>query len=535
MNRRSMLIPLALMAATVAASPASAAEGNGWSCISPFANYTNSNYPDDPPAPNHILDSLAIDLVRDDDTPLTAVAGQKLPLRDLWLGLSFTDTRIAEQMYRRTGGASYSYRGIPRAQVEDTSRTFSSRTDNPADPGVAYWAYNTAAQGQPAVYVYAGKVSFGPPQVRTADQPENTPDFTYATPTLSFGHRYLSHTGNSQFPLDAYVAIAASNTVEQVQTVHVKGYWTINIQDATPGSPTNTANYNNDEVIATVEDVELQLPRTDWTPTGAGPVEFTVAEPGNMGTVVAESKGYDRVGYNKPLLVRPFGSVYVRAQTEAYGASNDCIPGSIAVTNPAITAGQAGLLFGDVEFDPAGEADLEVGDPATPGYFTNQNGQQKARGVRGRFGLTFAALPALATAPLPATPPAPNPTPVPTPAPTPTPTAPKAITIESAASVKSTKAGSVSIELENPNASAVKYKLKVATVGKYKVGKTRKTVTVASGKTVTLKAGESEVKFSLSSAAKQLLKQRKSVKVKVTLTPVDGGSAVTKTLTLKRS
>ena len=60
-------------------------------------------------------------------------------------------------------------------------------------------------------------------------------------------------------------------------------------------------------------------------------------------------------------------------------------------------------------------------------------------------------------------------------------------------------------------------------------------MTVAAAKTVTLKPGASSVKFSLSKTAKTLLKQRKSLKVKVTLTPVGGGSAVTKTITLKRS
>jgi hypothetical protein len=523
MNRRSMLIPLAVAAVTVAASPASAAPaGNGWSCISPFANYTNSNYPDDPPAPTHILNSLAIEVARDDASPLTAVAGQSLPLRDLRLTLSFKDTRVAEQMYRRTGGASYSYRGIPRAQVTDDVRTFSSRTDNPVDAGVPYWAYNTAAQGQPAVYVYAGKVSFGPPEVRTADQPENTPDFTYAIPTLSFGHRYLSHTGNSQFPLDASVAIAASNTVEGVQTVHVKGYWTINIQDATPGSPTNVANYSNDAVTATVEDINLVLPRTNWTPTGAGPVEFRVAPPGSMGVVTAESKGYDRLGYNRPLNVRPFGSVFVRAQTEAYGASNDCIPGAISVKDSSITTSQPGLFFGDVEFHPAGAADPFVGDPLTPGFYTTQNGQQKVRGVRGRYQLDYAPPAPLAVAPLPVVSPAPKPPKV-------------AVAFGNVSSVKASKSGSVKLSFTNPNATAMSYKVAAKTVGKYKVGKTRKVVTIAAGKTVSLKPGASNLSLKLSSAAKQLLKQRKSVKVKVTLTPVDGGPAVTKTLTLKRS
>jgi hypothetical protein len=529
-----MLIPIAAMAALVGANPASAADGNGWTCISPFANYTNGTYPDDPPAPNHLLDSLAITVTRDDATPLTATAGQRLSLRDLWLTLDFTDERVAEQMYRRTGGASYSYRGIPRGQVADTERTFSSRTDNPADAGVAYWAYNTGTNQAPA-WVYPSKVSAGPPQVRTADQPENTPDFTYPAPTLSFAHRYLSHTGNSQFPLDASVAIAASNTVEGVQTADVKGYWTINIQDATPGSATNPAGYNDGPVTATVETVELQLPRLDWTPTGAGPVEFTIAPPGNMSEVWAESKGYERTGYNKPMLVRPFGSVYVRAQTEAYGASNDCIPGGISVVNTAITAGQAGLLFGDVEFDPSGAPDPGVGDPATPGFYTNQNGQQKARGVRGRFGFTFQALPAIATAPLAVPVAAPAPVPAPAPAPAPE---PKAVAFASKSSMTVSKAGSVGLTLTNPNAGSVRYRLSAKTVSKYKVGKskTKKVVNVAAGKTLTLKAGESNVRFALSSAAKSLLRQRKSVKVKLTLTPATGGrKAVTKTITLKRS
>ena len=542
MNRRSMLIPIAAMAALVGANPASAADGNGWTCISPFANYTNGTYPDDPPAPNQLLDSLAIEVTRADDAPLSATAGQRLSLRDVWVSLNFTDTRVAEQMYRRTGGASYSYRGIPRGQVADNERTFSSRTDNPADVGVAYWAYNTGTNQAP-IWSYPSRVSAGPPQIRTADQPENTPDFTVAAPTLSFAHRYLSHTGNSQFPLDASVTIAASNTVEGVQTADVKGYWTVNIQDATPGTPTNPALYNDGPVTATIEEVELQLPRLDWTPTGAGPVEFTIAAPGNMGEVWTESKGYERVGYNKPMLVRPFGSVYVRAQTESYGASNDCIPGGISVVNTAITAGQAGLLFGDVEFDPNGAADPGVGDPATPGYYTNQNGQQKARGVRGRFGFTFQPLPAIAVAPLVVTAPAPSPTPVATPAPaaTPAPTpapAPQTVAFASKSSLTASKAGSVALTLTNPNASSVQYKLAATTVSKYKVGKSKakKVVNVAASKTLTLKAGESSVKFSLSSAAKQLLKQRKSVKVKLTLTPTSGGGkAVTKTITLKRS
>jgi hypothetical protein len=525
MNRRSMLIPIAALAATVAASPASA-DGNGWSCISPFANYTNTTYPDDPPAPSHIIDSMAITVTRTDSSPLTAVAGQSLPLRDLQLKAVFTDTRPIEQMYRRTGGIGLSYRGIPRGQEEDTSRTFSQRA-NPGDNNVLYWSYNTAANGQPANYVYPDKVALGPPQVRTADQSKDTPDFTYAAPTVSLAHRYLSHTGNSQLALDAWVTIAASNTTEGVQTLPVKGYWTVNIKDATPGSPENVANYNNDAVTVTVQDVVLPLPRTNWTPTGAGPVEFSIAAPGNLGIIQVESKGYDRVGYNAPLNIRPFGSVYIRAQTESYGSSNDCIPGGISVVNSAIAAGQAGLLFGDA--DPV-NADPALGDPATPGSYTTGSGAQKAIGTRGRFGFSFTPVPALAVAALPVTPL----TPLPAPAPQPT-TVAQPIKIATGSTAKPTAAGSVTLDLTNPNATALQYKLSVRTVSKYTVGKTKKLVTVSSGKTVTLKPGASGVKFSLSKTAKTLLKTRKALKVKVTLTPVGGGKAVTKTITLKRS
>ena len=113
--------------------------------------------------------------------------------------------------------------------------------------------------------------------------------------------------------------------------------------------------------------------------------------------------------------------------------------------------------------------------------------------------------------------------------------APKPVTLGTGSSAKPTSTGNVTLALTNPNATAITYTLSVKTVSKYKVGKTKKIVTVASGRTVTLKPGESDVKFALSKTAKTLLKARRSLKVKVTLTPVGGGSAVTKTITLKRS
>ena len=344
MRRRNIFIGTAMLAAVVATSPVAMADGNGWQCISPFANYGNGEYPDDPPAPNTILDSLAIDVTRTVPTPLTAVPGQPLALHDLQLSLTFTDTRPAMTMYRRTGGITSSYRGIPFNQEADTSRTFSIR-QRADDTNSNWWAYNSGTNAAP-VWNWVNKIDVAgvTPKVRDANVDFNT-TFFYASPTVDLAHRYISHTGDSTFPLNAWVTISASNTVEGTQTLPVKGNWTVNIKDATPGTPATPSNYANDVVTATVPPVVLALPGSRWTPTGAGPVEFTIAQPGKLGVISIESKGYDRLGYNTPLNIRPFGSVFVRAETESYGASNDCIPGAISVVNSAIPASQAGAVL----------------------------------------------------------------------------------------------------------------------------------------------------------------------------------------------
>ncbi len=244
-----------------------------------------------------------------------------------------------------------------------------------------------------------------------------------------------------------------------------------------------------------------------------------------MGVVTAESKGYDRVGYNVPMNVRPFGSVFVRAQTEAYGASNDCIPGAISVVNTAVTTSQPKLFFGDA--DPV-TPDPALGDPATPGQYTTGGGLQPAIGLRGRFGFDFKPLPALAVAALPAPAPAPVPPAV-------KPAAAKTVTFTGASTMKPSKSGTVKLRLTNPNGTTAGYKLAVKSASKVKVGKSRKTVSIASSKTLSLKPGASTVSFKLTKAAKSLLESRKSVKVKVTLTPSSGGVPVTKTLTLQRA
>ena len=254
MRRRSMLIPVAALAAAVAASPSgAAADGNGWraSARSPTTRTTTTRMIRR--RRTHILDSLAINVTRTDATPLTAVPGQPLALHDLQL-----KARLHRHPRRRArctaapAASTSSYRGIPFNQEADTVRARSrSAPTRPTPTSTGGRTTRAPAPARPSTCVHqegAGRAAEGARR-RPADA---TRRLHVRDADVSLAHRYISHTGNSQFPLDAWVTIAASNTVEGVQTLPVKGYWTVNIKDATPGTPETPANYTNDAVTATV-------------------------------------------------------------------------------------------------------------------------------------------------------------------------------------------------------------------------------------------------------------------------------------------
>jgi hypothetical protein len=550
--------------AAVAALGLSAAAGSataspyatGWQCISPFANFTNNQFPSDPPAPNQILDSLAVNVARPGGDALTATAGKQLPLHDVQLGLDLKDPRIAEQLYTRTDGVSIGYAGVPFGQPgADTAQRTLVRTEiTPAlaaaisattinagggtapQAGETWWTF--AVTGQTAASAAnhnAGWYSNGTPnsagtfsrtyyteKVNGSAPPQDNAG-GFVAPKASVGHKYVTHTGNNHFPINAWVTIEASNTVEKVQTVRAKGIWTIHVEDTTPGSLTEPDLFDDGGHTVTVPPISLDLPRSNWTPTGAGPVEFRVAGPGQSAPAVIESKGYDRPGYNRPLVVKPFGSVFVRADTEAYGATNDCIPGTISIANSSIAASFWGNARPDAT---AADPDRSIGSPDNPGFFMGNQGWTAAKGAAGRYALAAATLPAFAVAPLAVTT---------TPAPTYT---AKALKVSSG-SLKKSKSNTVSLKVSNPNTKSAKYKVTVKTVSKYALTKKGKKAvrSAVAGKTVTVGAGKTATtKLKLSKAAKTLLRTRKSLKVKVTITPSDSKVAkkVTKTLTLKR-
>ncbi len=525
----------------------------GWQCISPFANFTNNTFPSDPPAPNGIIDSLALNVSRPGGDPIVATAGQRLPLHDVQLGLELRDPRILEQLYTRTGGVSINYSGVPLGQPSaDTDRrslskvTIGDETIAPTTintggtapaPGEEWWAFtqritSTSAPADLNSGWFAdssgGRITrtYYVEQVSGQDPPRNNGG-GYLSPSASVGHKYVTHTGNSHFPINAWVTIAASNTVEKVQTVQARGYWTIHVEDSTPGSLTEPEGFSDGGHTVTAPPVVLDLPRSNWTPTGAGPVEFRVAPPGHSGPAIIESKGYARPGYNLPVVTRPFGSVFVRADTEAYGASNDCIPGVIGIADNAISASFWGNARPDAT---AGNPDTSIGSPDRPGFITDgEGGWDAVKGAAGRYAFTAVTLPAFAAAPLavpakPATPPAPY--------------VAKALKVRSGA-LKKSKKNRVTLKVSNPNTKSVKYKITVKTVSSYKIGKgKKKKQTVVASRTVTAPAGNKikRASLKLSKAGRSLLKSRKRVKVRVTVTPTDGKLAkkASKKLNLKR-
>lgn len=565
----------------VAAAPASASQyATGWECISPFLNYTNGTYPEDPPAPDTIQDSLAIGVARTSTDALSAKAGRPLALHDLQVSFDFKDPRPIEALYTRTATLTTTWsNGIPLGATDapvapatdsavrslslrtiaatgvigDPTVTFTDAGDTtPTSKPVAgerWWSYNVtgvdpasaptnAWYTDGAVNASTGKVTrtYYTEKKDGNKAPRTKSGGRFSEASSSVGHKYVTHTGDNRFPVNASVVVQATNTVEGTQTLHVEGSWVVNVQDSTPGTINDPYGYSDGGHTVKAPVVRLNLPSSRWTPTGAGPVEFRLAAPGNATGVVSRSTGYDRPGYNRPQSIKPYGNVWARFETESYGSSHDCIPGDISVANTAIPANpnSAPAFYGDARPDATAEnPDRTVGDLENPGFYKNGQGAwTPAIGSRGRFAFAPVPQPAIATAPLEA----PAVVPVPNPTPTPAPYVAKAPTVPSKA-LKRSKSNKLSLKLTNPNTKDASFTVSVKTKSKYRVGKSRKVWTVGTAKKTVVGAGKAKtLKISLTKAAKTLLKTRKSLKVVVTIKATDGKRAKTvkKTLTIKR-
>ena len=347
--RRASVVGISAVAVAsglvVAAAPASASQyATGWECLSPFVNYTNGTFPEDPPAPDAIQDSLAIGVGRTSSDALSAKAGRPLALHDLQVSFDFKDPRPIEALYTRTstltttwsgsaplgatdvqpapatGSAnrSLTLRTVPETGVTGAaSVTFTDAGDTTATakpvPGARWWSY-TVSNVAPASAPTNAWYTDGAPNATSGNvtrtyytelkdgnkAPRTKTGGRFSESTSSVGHKYVTHTGDNRFPVNASVVVEGTNTVEGTQTLHVEGSWIINVQDSTPGTINDPYGYSDGGHTVKAPVVRLNLPSSRWTPTGNGPVEFRLAAPGNAKGVVSRSTGYDRPGYNRP-------------------------------------------------------------------------------------------------------------------------------------------------------------------------------------------------------------------------------------------
>lgn len=361
----------------------------------------------------------------------------------------------------------------------------------------------------------------------------------------------VRHRGVNTFPLWTYVALRASNTVEGVQLVTVRSTYDFVVADPTPGTfgtpPTDsspgapqdlTPRTSGDEIVQPIS-ATVALSDTTWTPTGAGPVEFTVGNPGDLGVIRVVGRYDDRQpDAHQWTRVRPFGPIYVRAETNSsenlnYAISNDCVRGTIALTPAALlpasdpaaiphnAGGQRRAFFGDGSpFEPNWDLGREDSQPGDRDY--------APRGVRGRYAISAQPEPAFASAALAA---APAPTPTPTPTATPTSsTRPLSLTTSS---VKVSR-GAIALRVRNASAETVAARIGARTPSRVRVTtRSSRIVTVFATRDLWVRGGTTRtVRIELSENARRALRLRSSIRVRVTLTV--GSQAVNRTITVRR-
>lgn len=233
-------------------------------------------------------------------------------------------------------------------QVSGDAAAFPSGIDRELDPLAA----TLSADGTAAQFAVGTPYALTGAQARVTLSPE-----TVATlGRFEDGGAPLVR-ADATYPLSAHVTIAASNTVEGTQTVRAEATWSPQ-PATTPVTPTSP--WQADEVV-------LALPDTTWTPTGAGPIRFALAQPGTSAPVeltgpVSGAPGGPVV--STTYTAHPYGSLVLRTGTERNAATLDCAPAAVAVTDAGIAWSALGLLAPPAGSDGRYAIDANLGAPA---------------------------------------------------------------------------------------------------------------------------------------------------------------------------
>jgi len=306
--------------------------------------------------------------------------------------------------------------------------------------------------------------------------------------------------GAKAYPLDVWLAIRGTNTVEGVQRVKLSTTYTVT---GGPGA-------------WTIAPVAIAVPNTTWTPAAAGPIAFSIAPPETMAAItVSGIAASDPLGAPSatPYAVTPYGSLVLRAGTERNAATFDCVPGAVAVADGAVAFSNLGRLA-----PPAGSAGRYalLAHPRPPAI------------------ASATAVAAPTTTPPAVTPP-PPPAAAPPPPPVPPAAAPQAGPGKIASARLSARGGRVRLVIScaTPRTScAGRATLRSAT--RLRVGRRLKTVAIARDASYTVAAGKRRtLTLSLGSETRTLLRTRRTLRVKIALKPKRGASA-TRVVTLSR-
>ncbi len=185
-------------------------------------------------------------------------------------------------------------------------------------------------------------------------------------------------------PLSMWVAVTGANTVQGTQFVKIDGRWQARFTD-----PDGVSGSGDETFPASV--IALAMPDTTWTPTGAGDVAFSVAAPGQMPTLTLTGRGHSGdAGAVFPM--NPYGSVFVRAETGRYGASIDCLQGTVRIADPSIAFSNLG------RGNPAVRIPTPVAAGAPPATTTVPSGSLGRYAITHTAAAPFAVVPKTPTA-----------------------------------------------------------------------------------------------------------------------------------------
>lgn len=330
--------------------------------------------------------------------------------------------------------------------------------------------------------------------------------------------------GRATRPLEGRVAIRATGTHEGVQAVPVAGSWTLDVDQPVgttdrrdPGvrllDPDDPSREQADPVRLVVA-----VPDTVWTPDGSGPVGFSLAGPGTAGAMDVVDPGVLPGERDDAFTIRPYGAMLLRQGTDREGLDLDCLNGTIDVTGTA-----AYSTRGDVPASQGGSA----------GRYT-----VAARDADPFFVVPLSAVPAPGAPSDPALPVPPllggggfAPPPVKLPGKK---AAPAKLRVRSTRLRAASRRTRVRVRLQNPRSTSESLRVRIRTVGRVRIGRSRKQRTIVGATRVKMPRNASRtVSLRLSAVARRVLRTRNSVRVRISVTP-RSGATTTRVVRLSR-